>query len=206
MKNIMKSYLIFTTPVYRLLTFFAVPVGLIGLLLFFGSGKTGVEVFLAALMFSFAEVSLDYWVFGGIAVKGGAQMEYLKSSGRGMRLLRTALAVNMARQLLGLILIILAMRVGFGNRGNVLWSVDAVLLGYLFIVAGTAIARFFDGIGVNMGISCIAFFPMTACVWLIVFHSVLMLAILLPLSAAVSAAGVNVVMKRIKEGYYDQTV
>lgn len=213
MKRKVRSYLVFTSRTYRLLMFLLVPIALVLLQSFLHPGTFIAAVYLTAVLLTLAEVILDYWVFGGTAVKDGGQLEYLKSSARGRAVIRDALAVNMQRQFLEGVLLLLLCVGSFWLRGDgqfpgtemLLYCLDALFLGYFFTVAELTIARFFDGIMVNVGIACIGCWVMAGGIYLIMVNNRGMLALLLLLSAAASVIGVKVIMGRVEESYYDKT-
>ena len=89
----MKSYLVFTSPGYRIWTLLIFPV-----LLFFSSWiASDWGMYLMGSFFVFVEILSDYWIFGGICNR---QMEYLKTSFCGFSVLRDALAGDLIRKFL----------------------------------------------------------------------------------------------------------
>lgn len=80
MKKKITSYLVFTSGLYRLLLFVLVPIVITIAQILLHFDDYFLMTYLVAILFPVAEVFLDYWVFGGIAVKGGTHLEYLKSS------------------------------------------------------------------------------------------------------------------------------
>lgn len=213
MKKKIKSYLVFTTGLYRVATFLLVPLAVLGLQILAAPTDFFLVTYITIVVLTPAEVLLDYWVFGGIAMKNGGQLEYLKTSDRGRSLIKTALTVDMARQFLAGVLlcatggVIYLWRNGmvFPGMREFICGIDLLLLGYFFIVTELTIARHFDGLMVNLGIATIGSGFMVGGIYLIARNAYVMLGVLAILSVAMSAVGVKLVMKRVEEGYYDQT-
>lgn len=214
MKNAIRSYLVFTTGLYRIVTFLLVPI--LTVVLQWAARPTDfcLVAYLNAVVLLFAEIMLDYWVFGGIAVKNVRQMEYLKTSGKGRSVMRMALIVDMVRQLLVSVFLFAAGGVLFICRQNpVSWEngelaagVAVLLLEYFLIVTGITVARHFDGLMVNMLIAAAALLLLAGGLFLIAVNVYIMLAVGFVLAAASGMFGVWKVMKRVEEGYYDQAV
>lgn len=214
MKNVIRSYLVFTTGLYRIVTFLLVPLLAIVLQWFVKPQSFFGVAFINAVVLISAEVLLDYWVFGGIAVKNVRQMEYLKTSGKGRGVMRMALIVDMARQLL-VSVVLFAVGIAFylcrggmtsWESGGLVEGIDTLLLQYVLMITGIMIARHFDGVMVNMLIAMTAFVFLSAALFLIAVNAYVMLLVSLVLAAVSATFGVWKVMKRIEEGYYDQAV
>ena len=124
-----------------------------------------------------------------------------------------ALIVDMVRQFLaGMILF--AFGIAFCLcRGSVMsWEsgrmaegIAVLLFAYAVTITGITVARHFDGMAVNMMIAMAAYVILTAGSFLILGATYVMLAVSLAFAAAASIFGVWKVMKRVEEGYYDQT-
>ena len=158
------------------------------------------------------EVVMDNWSFGGLATKNGNQLEYLKSSARGRKVMQGALFVSEVRQFLWSVGIFLLCGIISWCRGGseivcgerVPFYLAMIFLEYFFIQLALTITRFFDGLWISMGVSYIAFFLMMGGIYLIVRNTALMIALLLTLCAAISVIGVKTVMGRMEESYYDK--
>lgn len=178
-----KSYLVFTSLFYKLIMFLLMPVAVAGLFLWLkiamgGIGVTG-DVWMASLMLSFLsmlEVVSDNWLFGGIQTRNSMKMDYLRTSGRGMGILRNALSVDMGRRFLSAIWILALYALGIlwiggylGGRallgeislpwggtgsGGILWRFGVwlfpVTVSWLLSVLGTFLARFADILWTNV--------------------------------------------------------
>lgn len=214
MKNVIRSYLVFTTGLYRIVTFLLVPLLAIVLQWFINPQSFLAVALINAVVLISAEVLLDYWVFGGIAVKNVRQMEYLKTSGKGRGVMRMALIVDMARQFLAGV-VLFAFGIAFCLcRGSVAsWEssrmaegIAVLLFAYALTVTGITVARHFDGMAVNMMIATAAFVLLIAGLFLIAANAYVMLAVALVFAVVSGIFGVWRVMKRSEEGYYDQAV
>ena len=208
-----KCYLAFTPFLYQLILFILVPVALIVLQAAMAPRQTwsmavGLNLTTALVLLE-VEVFLDYWAFGAICAREGMQMTYLRTSPRGIKLLKTALGVNLVRQFFaGLIPMLLGFvcRLQMGGGFEVEYaarSMAYVLLGYIFLVTASTIARFFDGLMLNLGIANIALITMML-VGIFMFLAPPILVILVPLAVLASIASVGIAVNRVKEGYYDR--
>ena len=213
MKKKITSYLVFTSGLYRLLLFVLVPIVITIAQILLHFDDYFLMTYLVAILFPGAEVFLDYWVFGGIAVKGGTHLEYLKSSKRGVEIMGNALRVNMARQFLATVLlfvisgVVLLCQGGMIELGarQIMTYIDILLLTYFMIVTEITIVRHLDGVLIGLSVSCFAFLPMIGLLFLIAWQSYVMLPVMVILSAISSVLGVRLILKRVKESYYDKT-
>lgn len=213
MKHKIRNYLVFVPAGYRLLWFFLELIVSVGIQVFFGAGNYIQTVYLVVLLFIFGEVLFDYWMFGGLAAKNGLQLEYLKTSSRGMQMLETALRGHMIEQLVVEFLLVA------GNTSFFLWREGNLslegeyaigcqaleALGYFLLVAGTDVSRFFDGLMVNMGVNITAIILMLAISVLIWRYPIGMYGLILALVISAGYISIKITMKRVKEGYYDGT-
>lgn len=209
-----KCYLVFTPFWYRLILFLIMPLVLIALQAAMAQRQTwnmAVSLNLTiALVLLEVEVFLDYWAFGAISTREGMQLTYLRTSPRGIKLLKTALGVNLVRQLFaGLIPMLLGfvcrLQMGEGFVSEyAAGSLAYILLGYIFLVTASTIARFFDGMMLNLAIASIALTIMMLVGIFMLSALPGMLAILVPLAVLASIASVGIAVYRVKEGYYDR--
>lgn len=207
-----KSYLIFTSVPYRVVMFFLVPLFLIGLGIYFGNGLVfPAEIFIMVL-FPAIEVVADYMIFGGIASKKTERLEYLKTSTRGMQMLKDALTGGMFRMLLSEILVVLIIHFATSdtvwqnanveNRTILIASIFCAT--YFLSVLGITIERFITIMQacwvIASVVSMAASFAMVGCIK----NPNAGLGIFLILSIAVSIFSIYIAMKRAKESYYDK--
>jgi len=146
--------MVFATFWYKMIMFIIVPVALLGLqaasaAIFQGTGISVILLFLVLV-----ETVGDTWFLGGIQEKGSENMDYLKTSPKGMEVLGSTLTVDLARRFLTAVVIYglseLIVRgmgaTGAGMRGMLL----AVLLTYDISVLGIFLARFASLLWLNL--------------------------------------------------------
>ncbi len=221
----MKSYLVFTSAWYRLAVFLLMPTALIGLglwverMLWGGRGATGVIV--AAVLLPIAEIVSDNWLFGGIQTKDSMRLEYLKTSGRGMEILRRALWVDLARKLLSALGIMALCRLAgtwmaaegtdYGS-GIMDWGLEAgillyfTLLSYFVSTLGTFLSRFGDMLWMNLLVGYGAVFVMLFGLTLLNLADIILIIdiICAVFGILISAVTVRTAMRRVERSYYDK--
>lgn len=214
MKNAIKSYLVFTTGLCRIVTFVLTPLLAVGLQWLMEPRDLMAASILNAWVLIPAEIMLDYWVFGGIAVRNARQMEYLKTSGKGRSVMRMALIADTARQFVaGVILFVFGIAfclcrgsVTSWESGRLAEGIAVLLFAYVLTVIGITVARHFDGMAANMTMAAVAFALLSGGLFLIAANAYVMLAVSLVLAAVSGIFGVWKIMKSVEEGYYDQAV
>ena len=209
-----KCYLVFTPFLCRLILFAVVPIALIALQIIMASRQTWDMAMSLNMTIAFVllevEVFLDHWTFGAISAREGMQLTYLRTSMRGMKVLKSALGVNLIRQLLtGIVPMLLGFwcRLRMGDRFAVACAAGSMaylLMGYVFTVMASTIARFFDGMMLNLGIAMIAFLIMIWAGLTVLAAPTGVLVVLVPLAVLVSIISVGIAANRMKEGYYDR--
>ena len=141
MKRLWKSYFVFLSKGYKWLALTIFPLMLLGLvLLLFGEDKDGTYVVARAVILSYVpifELVSDYWLFGGLCNKTENGLVYLKSSVKGMEVLRNGIIGDLLRRflyqmILGLIL--------FSVTGN-LFDILLVFILYAVEVATLNVLR-----------------------------------------------------------------
>ncbi len=222
MRRGIKSYLVFTSVWYRLGVYLVMPVVLMGLSLWIEGcvqGDGGVSVVLGAVLLPMTEIISDNWLFGGIQTKDSIGLEYLKTSGQGLGILKSALWVDLGRKFLSALCMIALCRLGgilvagkalsFGNfcgsyGGEAL--LYFVLLSYFVSVLGTFLSRFTDMLWINCligyGATGLTAFGM---ILLNLGRYLLIVDVLLgSLGILVSVLAVRIARKRVERSYYDQ--
>lgn len=222
MKDRVKSFLVFTTPGYRILGFGIIP--LLGLVI----GHLVVVLlevpgYLATVFLLIpAEIMLDFMMFGGICAKDVSHLEYLKGSLRGIGVIKNALVGGMVRTLLVLGVVLVGNQISFKilfpmrqmETGVGLNGIKLYLSAYVVILATVMVGRFFDSININYMLAMVAEAAeiMVASAMEEIFSRSLpayrvMVMILLSLFAVgLSVISVKIVLKTVKESYYDKTV
>lgn len=101
MLKIIKGYLVFTSLFYRIVMFGILPLAFIAMDIW-GALLMGdhMRVLFAAIPFLvlMVEIVADTWMFGGIQGKDAAKIDFLKTSPKGMGLLRNALVMDLVRR------------------------------------------------------------------------------------------------------------
>lgn len=217
--KIIKKYLVFTSVLYRIVMFGILPAGLVVLyviaMLFMGEDMK-YTLILMPFPVILAEIVADTWMFGGIQAKDAAKIDFLKTSPRGMGLLRNALAMDLVRRLVFLSAVMAACALGNIALGVELFGGDAVkglgvilsliLSAYSVSVLCTVFTRFGTMFWQNIVAAYVGMILESFCVGFLVtldypFAWALLYAVL---AAGASFLSVKIVMAKIRGGYYDQ--
>lgn len=109
MKNVIKSYLVFTSHMYRLVVFLLLPAAFAGgslwMLCYGGSAAGRWSLVIIVLLLPVVETLSDSWVFPGIQRRDSAGLDCLKTSARGRDVLKRALIVDMVRKLISSVMV-----------------------------------------------------------------------------------------------------
>lgn len=220
MKSGIKSYLVFTSLWYRLVVYLLIPVALIGLGLWFEGqmGGGGMGVIIVAALLPVVEIVSDNWLFGGLQTRDSMQLEYLKTSGRGMEVLRNALRMDLARKFLSALAVVLLTRLAGGwiVEGGIFAAAGSapytavllyfVLVAYFAATLGTFLSRFSGMLWINLLIAYGALFMVAFSIALLNLAEYMLLIdiICVAFGIAISIVAVEVAMKRVERSYYDQ--
>lgn len=208
----LKSYLVFTCLGYRLIMYLAVPVLIVGIhgFLVWKNGGSNIVSVTAALIV--AEILSDHWFLGGIQEKNAEKLDYLKTSSRGMEVMKSALILDLVRrflEILGILGLCCLSACFLGKHVPEIVSglVLPVLEIYGLSVSGVIISRLGSYLQINLGVSYVAAIVGVIC-WLLAVTNALPVTLLCFamafLSIAASVLAVKIAMKRVKEGYYDK--
>lgn len=209
MKKKIQSYLIFVTGPCRFFLFLLVPLAAAGLQIYAKPGNPVVAAVINATILLLAEIMMDGWIFGGIAVKGAGQLAYINSSKKGHGVVKSALTVSLIRQLAeGAVMFTVCgilFYIQYGSRivsrEYICMYLNIFLLTYLITVLALSVTRFFDGIGVSMMAAWLASTLLTMGFYIV--DSYVALPFLAAAAVAASVAHVKIMMRRVKEGYCD---
>lgn len=216
MKHKIRSYLVFTSLWYKIIMFAVLPVVLLGMQIFSAIVFQGTAIHLSVMVLIIVEIMADNWFLGGIQEKGSEKIDYLKTSSRGMEIMKSVLVMDLVRRFLfhGGILGVswLITRIfgatyeaqklsGFGGL------LLAVFLTYALSVLGIFIARFTSYLWVNLLCGYIG--SIAGLVILLVCTSMLIPMVLPDIALVVLGGGISVLMVKIAmlkvEGsYYDK--
>lgn len=83
--KLVRSYLLFTPLLYRILMLVVLPVAVWIFAIFFCVDAI-IGTIMSAMIVCCVEIIADYWVFGGICTKEFPGLEFLKSSVRGRKI------------------------------------------------------------------------------------------------------------------------
>lgn len=107
MKRFLKSYLVFTSLMYRIVMFIVVPIVMIGaaflvgiVIMDMGTEPEEASCIVVLMFLPMVEIVSDSWIFGGIQSKDAEKLDYLKTSGAGMNVFRTAIVIDLLRKLI----------------------------------------------------------------------------------------------------------
>ena len=160
------------------------------------------------------EIVVDFWFFGAIGKKGFVQFEYLKTSKRGIQILKGALYIGAVWNLIELLLVfVINIVVPMVMQGNLQANMRSgmALLGLIFCVwflemLGVTIGRICDGVMINTGVAMggmvLAIFFLIAAL----NYPAIILVVAVALAVPMMIFGINFVLKRVRESYYDERV
>lgn len=221
MVKMIKRYLIFTSPVYRIFMFGVLP-------LVVGGGYIAataiikdvpallIEILLIPTLLLLLEIFADNWMFGGIQEKDGAKMDFLKTSPKGMKLLESALVLDLVRRLVTLSVVMAFCFFANMAMGIEMFGGDAVkgagvfaglvLASYTLSVLGTLFTRFFSLIWSNLLVGYVAMFVYTFCCvrFLLTGKLIALNCVFALLAVGATVLAVKVAMGRVMGGYYDK--
>lgn len=230
MKKTMKSYLVFTSTLYRLVMFAVLPAAWAGMCLWIGCrggmlAGNGV-LMVASLLLPIVETISDSWLFAGIQTSNPWKLDYLKTSCRGKAVMRRALIADMLRKLIssGIILGLSypftglsAILLGDGQGGfaegiSKPWGAGAgafwclTMFSFFFSVLGTFLSRYGNMIWLNVMIGYGVAILEIACLFLPGFflYPYVYGGLFGLLGVGVSALAVHAAMERMERSYYDQ--
>lgn len=217
MRRRIKNYLVFTSFVYKLLVFAVIP----AILIAFQFLSVGVLEYVGAAVTAgllvLAEVIADNWYLGGIQSKYAENMDYLKTSPRGLGLVRCAVGFDLARKLFTALAVTGAAKLAELAAGvsltestaeNILQWILLTLLCDSLSVSATLLVRFGTYVYINYLAGYIATVAEVVlyCLYLSFWEgrqgTLLLTAILLLFAAAVNALAYKAAMKKVEGRYY----
>lgn len=208
-----KSYLVFTSFRYRILVFGVLPVLLIGLQ-FLPIGEWATLRNIATVMtLIMVEAVADYWYLGGIQDKDVEKIDYLKTSPRGMDVMRNALRFDLVRRLLAAAAVLGVSELAGGRERDLLGGAGVwlllTLICYTLSVTATLIARFNSYLWINyltgyVGMIIALIFYFILCVWTAREIMIILTVVFLALAVGISFLAVRVAMKKVEGSYYDK--
>ncbi|MCM1193754.1 MAG: hypothetical protein NC123_17995 [Butyrivibrio sp.] len=217
MKQKIRSYLVFTSRWYKIIMFIILPLLLPGFQIISSLVFQGTAIPFIVMALILVETLADNWFLGGIQEKGSEKIDYLKTSPRGMEIMRSVLIMDLVRRLVYHAVILgvswlLTKSFGTSAEAGKLTGLGTLLLAlglsYTLSVVGIFIARFASYIWVNLicgYIGCIA-----GLVILLVCTSTTFVPVALPdialavLGIGISFLMVKIAMLKVEGSYYDK--
>lgn len=216
MKHKIRSYLVFTSLWYKIIMFAVLPVVLLGIQVLSAIVFQGTAIHLSVMLLIIVEIMADNWFLGGIQEKGSEKIDYLKTSSRGMEIMKNVLVMDLIRRFcsMGVILGVswLITRI-FGTTYEAtklagFWGLLlAIFLTYTLSVLGIFIARFTSYLWVNLLCSYVG--SIAGLVILLVCTSMLIPMVLPDIALVVLGGGISVLivkiaMLKVEGSYYDK--
>ena len=216
MKHNIRSYLVFTSLWYKIIMFAVLPLVLLGIQVFSTVVFRGTAIPVFVMILIMVEIMADYWFLGGIQEKGSEKIDYLKTSPRGMRVMKSALVIDLVRRFLFYVCIfglsrMITLILGSSDRAGELIGLGELLLvvflSYTLSVLGIFISRFTSYLWVNLLCGYIG--AIAGLVILLVCTSmpvpmVLPNAALVVLGGGISFLIVKIAMLKVEGSYYDK--
>lgn len=228
MGKAIKSYLVFTSAVYRVVMYVLMPAGLVGLSAWSGSGVGEAAMLIITSLLTLFEILSDSWLFGGIQTKDREKMDFLKTSGKGIKTLKNALILDLVRRFLSCLGILaagcLVMQIydGYVISGHGIFQSNYTNLGggsrklgillcfalvsYFFSVLGTFLSRYGSMVWINLLVGYIAMIFTIFCIALLILSESIWLFDFLfaILGVGISILAVRTAVKKNEGGYYDK--
>ena len=215
--KLVRSYLLFTPLLYRILMLLIMPVAVLIFAIFFCVDAI-LATILSAMILCCVEIIADYWVFGGICTKEFPGLEFLKSSVRGRKIFRSAVTGDCVRKLIWCLVLVAGPAVmmvlfgdsedaGIGSAMQIVASLASGLLAYSTIQLFQFIARHLINFALSM---LMAYVSATAgtllAVAAVVWSPVGMLLIGVVFSILLTVFTIWDLNRRMEGSYYDGTM
>lgn len=217
MKHKIKSYLVFTSHWYKIIMFIVMPVVLLGIQVFVATMfpvLRDICILLFVMILVLVETIADYGFLGGIQEKGSEKIDYLKTSPRGMEVMRSALVMDLVRRFLSNVgifglscLIILIFGPSDEKIGMLGMLLFVIFLTYDLSVLGIFISRFTSYLWVNLlcgYIGAVAGFVIVLAGAGGFIPIVLIEIALVVLGVGLSVLTVKIAMLKVEGSYYDK--
>ncbi len=210
MREWIKSYHIFLPGRWgKWVVYIILPAFFFGIGYLFGKGVVNgylAMIILSGLIISL-ELCMDYFTFGGIAAKDTNKLEYLKTSVKGMEVLRKSLIGDGIRRFFSISLIVYGLKYLYGygfTNGQVL----TLALGYFVLSeAALIITRHFSTLLlVSVSAITISLIAPWFTAWLLSkgMNTRLAIVILGILAVGTAAGGRIMIMRKARRSYYDE--
>ncbi len=216
MKQKIRSYLVFASRWYKIIMFMILPAVLLGIQIFSSVVFQGTAIHFSVAALIMVEIMADNWFLGGIQEKGSEKIDYLKTSPRGMKIMRNVLVMDLMRRLLyhggilgvsWLLTRIFGTSAEAGKMAGFGTLLLAVAMTYALSAAGIFIARFTSYMWVNL--LCGYAGAIAGLVILLVCTSTPIPAALPDIALVVLGGGISflmvkIAMLKVEGSYYDK--
>lgn len=210
MKRKLKSYQAFTRAGYRLFVCL-IPVMAVATGCLADGSNEMIQLAVAVNEVLFLEIMADFWVFGGLASAETGLPEYLKTSRRGIRLLKDAAEVQFVRVFLGHLMSVAAYVVVWRLPSHaadgaqlVISATGMAVLGFFCTALGIFVGRYFTTLFAQMLVASLAAMLFGLLLVCLTFPVWLQTLLLLVGVAVVWKITIGTVKKMGKENYYDK--
>lgn len=216
MKEAIKSYHMFLPRTWlKWCIYIGYPVMVIGMTYVFSRYATFfsfVCIGLACFAIVAVEMMLDTYMFFGIAAKDTNRLEYLKTSVKGLLLLKKALTADMVRRLLSTALILAGVYLAIANnsvkKGSsmTLQCLVCLVITCLLIELGFLLTRLFMNVWLNLAVVYIlGGIASVAGIYIGSWEGLVLPFVLAAvLYVIIAVAGRILILKRARESYYDR--
>ena len=210
MREWIKSYHIFLSGRWsKWVVYVLFPVVFFGIGSVFGKGVLNgyfAMIILSSLIVSL-EIGMDYFIFGGIAARDTNKLEYLKTSVKGMSVLKKSLIADGVRRFLSISLIVFGLKYLFGY-GFIGGQLLTLALCYFGLSEGALIiTRHFTSLWlVTSSAMLIAVSAPWLTVWLLAknMNSLVAGVILTILTVGTATGSRRMIMRKARGSYYDE--
>lgn len=216
MKEAIKSYHMFLPRTWlKWCIYIGYPVMVIGMTYVFSRYATFfsfVCIGLTCFAIVAVEMMLDTYMFFGIAAKDTNRLEYLKTSVKGLLLLKKALTADMVRRLLSTALILAGVYLAIANnsvkKGSsmTLQCLVCLVITCLLIELGFLLTRLFMNVWLNLAVVYIlGGIASVANIYIGSWEGLVLPFVLAAvLYVIIAVAGRILILKRARESYYDR--
>ena len=189
-------YLVYPLLVGGFCGFLAVPAGM--------GGMIKLALLITAQMIVSVELFLDTWVYGGILAKDTHKLEFLKTSHRGMQVLKNSVRMDKLRRGLSTTLLLAVVQVAGGRQADFFSILGLIFATCAVMEAALVLARHIQGVSLVMLVVVVAGMLTTATGLLALGGNGLQMVLFAFLFVAVVLLSNKYMYKRAEESYYDR--
>lgn len=210
MREWIKSYHVFLSGRWmKRIVYLLFPSVFFGIGYVFGKGVLSgyFAVIILSSMIISVEVCMDYFIFGGIAARDTNKLEYLKTSEKGMLLLKKSLIGDAVRRILSISVIVYGLKYLYGYEFTNGQLLTLVLCYFVLSEAALIMTRHFTSLLI---VASSAMIVSLAAPWLTAWllsktmNTFLAGIILVILAVGVATGSRIMIMRKARESYYDE--